>query len=344
MQHRRSPRTYLRRVSKNSLTRISVFGVTGALGLVGALSVAGAAPAQATTYPPSISSCNYSNGATPANPAAVAGVTPGSAITISCDAGSFPAGSLLAVIEASGLAGVVSPSSAELNEVDLGSLHLAFVAADGSLNTTFTVPATFSAPDSQASCPPTQAQVNAGLSCDLIVANLAAVPQNVAMLAYEGQGTPNAPTLHTTFTVNSSGVKTLIESDVAGACPTPVTAESHCWWGAPVTGAPNATAFSGIPGLEAMVSKTLVTNNLTVSPAVYCQAGATAQACAGQPAGTLVPPQLSGTITTKLGLQHVLVDEPNTTPYPGNGTLAALTPGSDNVQAAQTGPPVSLDG
>ena len=61
---------------------------------------------------------------------------------------------------------------------------------------------------------------------------------------------------------------------------------------------------------------------------------------AGLPAGTLVPPALSGTITTSLSLQPVTVDEPNTTPYQGSGTLPVLVPGSNNVEAAQSGPPI----
>jgi hypothetical protein len=325
---------HARRIAAKATLWSGVVGLAG-FGLVTITTPA----AHATAYPPSTSACNYSNGATTPNTAGVAGVTPSSTITISCAAGSFSSGSLLVIIEASGLAGIVSPASSELNEVDLGTLQLAFAAADGSLTATFTVPNAFSAPDSQATCPPTQAQINVGLTCDLIIANLAAVPQDVAMLVYQGQGMPNTPTLHTTFTINR-GVKTLTESDVPGACPTPPTATSHCWWGAPVTGAPNPAAFSGVPGIEAQVSKVLATNDLTVSPAVYCQTGATAAACSGLAPGTLVPPKLSGTATTSLGLQPVQVDEPNTTPYTGNGTLPAVIAGTRNVEAAQTGPPV----
>ena len=326
---------YARRIAAKPTLWVAVIGLAG-FGLV-----ATTPSAHATAFPPSTSSCNYSNGTTTANATGVTGVTPGSTITISCAAGSFPAGSLLVIVEASGLAGIVSPASAELNEVDLGTLQLPSAAADGSLSDTFTVPNAFAASsDSQATCPPTQAQINVGLTCDLIIASFPAlVPQNVAMIVYQGQGTPNAPTLHTTFTIDR-GVKTLTESDVPGACTIPVTATSHCWWGAPVTGAsPNPGAFN-VPGLEAQVSTVLAKNDLTVSPAVYCQAGATAAACSGQAPGTLVPPKLSGTATTSLGLQLVQVDEPNTTPYTGNGTLPAVVAGTRNVEAVQTGPPV----
>jgi hypothetical protein len=275
---------------------------------------------------------------TSANSAFVVGVTPGSTINVSCAAGSFPANSLLVIVEASGLAGIVSPASAELDEVDVGSLQLVSTGSDGSLNTTYTVPTTFSASDPNAACPATQAQINVGLGCNLVIVNLSLSPVNEAQLAYQGQGTPNSPTLKATLkSVSHAGVKTLTASDKPGACPTPVTATSHCWWGVPNTGAPNPTAFSGIPGLAALVSKHLAQNTLQVTPAVYCAAGATAAACSGLPAGTLVPPALSGTMTVTRGLEPVTIDEPNTTPYTGNGTMAPLITGTSNVQATQLG-------
>ena len=327
------------RSRKHQVAR-KAFLCLGAFALVGGAIAMSATSASATPIPPSTSSCNYSNAATSANTANVEGVTPASTITISCAAGTLPANSLVVIVEASGLAAIISPSSAELNEVDLGSLDLVATSADGSLNTTFKVPAAFAAPDTNASCPPTQAQINVGLTCDLVMASLSGLqPLNEAELAYAGQGTPNAPTLHTTFTVHQ-GVKTLRASDVAGACPTPPTASSHCWWGAPVTGAPNPTEFSGIPGLQGKVSMLVTPGTLKVSPAVYCAAGATASACAGQPVGTLIPPALSGTVTTSLGIQPFVIDEPNTTPYAGTGTLPSLVPGTVNVEAHQTGIPV----
>jgi hypothetical protein len=319
--------------------RRQAFLLLGAAGLVAGAIVTQATAASATPIPPSTSNCSYSNAATSPNTANVQAVTPGSTITISCAPGSYPAHALLVIVETSGLAAIVSPSSAELNEVDLGSLTIAAAAADGSLNTTFKVPAAFAAPDANATCPPTQAQINAGLACDLVTASLSGLqPLNEAMLDYAGQGTPNAPTLHTTFRIDR-GVKTLTASDVPGACPTPPTADSQCWWGAPVPGTPSI-AFGGIPAPEGQVSKLITAGTLTVSPAVYCQAGATAAACDGLPAGTLVPPALSGTVTTSTGLQPFIVDQPNTTPYPGNGTLPSLIPGTVNVEAQQTGPPI----
>lgn len=314
-----------------------------ACGMAGTAVLVAAAPAQAEAVPPSTSVCQYSNSATQPNSSAVKDVTAGSQITISCSAGSFPTSDLLVIIEASGLAAVVSPASSEESEVDLGALQLVSPAADGSLSDTFTVPTTFSASDASAVCPPTQAQINAGLTCDLVVASvnlatLAATPLDEAQLRYQGQGTPNSPTLVTTA-VTKRGVTTLTASDAPGACPTPVTATSHCWWGAGVTGAPNPTAFTGIPGLDAWVGGFPAKNDLSVSPAIYCASGATAAACAGLPAGTLVPPALSGTITTRFGRWPVVVDEPNTTPYRGDGVFPELVSGARNVQSVEFAPP-----
>jgi len=305
-----------------------------------AVAFAATTPAEAQAFPPSASSCQYSNSVTAANTAFVVGVTPGSTINISCAAGSFPANQAgpanLFIIEGSGLAGIISPASAEILEVDLGSLKPVTAGSDGSLNATYTVPTTFSALDSKAACPATQAQINVGLGCDLVILNGSLSPVNEAQLAYQGQGTPNSPTLKVSLkSVSQAGVKTLTASDDLGACPTPVTATSHCWWGSPNTGAPNAGAFSGIPGLAALVSKNLAQNTLQVTPAVYCAAGATAAACSGLPAGTLVPPALSGTMTVTRGLEPVTIDEPNTSPYAGNGTMPSLIPGTTNVQATQ---------
>jgi hypothetical protein len=328
--HRGSVRIIASR--RHQATR-KAFICLGALALISG-AVAQASPASATPLPGSTSNCTYSNATTPANSAAVLGVTPGSTITISCAAGSLQASSLIVLVEASGLAGIVSPSSDQIGDVDLNSLGIASTAADGSLSTTFTVPAAFSASDTNAACPPTQAQINAGLTCDLVLISVSAglQPVDEAMLLYQGQGTPDRPTLRASVSV-AHGLKTVSVSDVPGACPTPPTADSHCWWGAATTGAPNA-GFSGIPAPETLLGGHITSGTLHVSPAVYCQTDATAPACASVPVGTLIPPALSGTITTRHGIGPFLtIEEPNATPYPGNGSLPNLIPLTRNVSA-----------
>lgn len=320
----------LRLLSRSALT------IFGALGLACGIGVQ-AAPAGATPIPPSTSACDYSNAATPSNPNAVLGVKPRSTITISCAAKSFPASSKILLVEASGLAAIVSPASANIGEVDSTALGSATAGANGSLHTTFKVPAAFKATDPNAVCPPTQSQINVGLTCALVlVSGTTLAPLNEAQLMYAGQKQPNKPTLRATARLRNG--RTIIRvSEVSGACPTPPTARSHCWWGAPVTGTPS-TAFGGIPAPEALLASNgfqVTSGTLAVSPAVYCAKSATAMACKGLKVGTLIPTALHGKVTTRRSFFHFIdVEEPNATPYTGNGILRNLIPITVNVSAS----------
>ena len=310
--------------------------IFGALGLVCGIAIQ-VAPAGATPIPPSTSACDYSNAATPSNPNAVLGVKPSSKITISCAAGSFPANSSILLVEASGLAAIVSPASANLGEVDATAIGSATTGAHGSLSTTFTVPAAFKATDPKAVCPPTKPQINAGLTCELVlVSGKTLAPLNEAQLVYVGQGQPNKPTLQATARLHN-GRTTITVSQVRGACPTPPTGKSRCWWGAPVTGTPS-TAFGGIPAPEALLASNgfqVTSGTLAVSPGIYCAKGATAKACKGLKVGTLIPPALHGKVTTSRTFFHFIdVEEPNATPYTGNGILHSLIPITLNVSAS----------
>ena len=310
-----------------------VCAAAGALGLglsllAGALA---ATPASAIPIPPSTSSCTY-NGSPVAVPASN---TTGTPVTVSCTG--LPPNTQLIVAQTSPLAGVISPSSSATQEADLNTGTAVTTSATGTLSATITVTATggspgFSAPDKKAVCPPTQAQVNAGLTnCVVTVADLATTTGlNFGNIIYGTQPSPHRPTL--ALTPNSIGKAggTLTASDKAGACPTPVKSKSRCWWGAALTGAPNPGA--GVPGLITPIHGVPATNTLAVSSPVYCFKNATAPACAGLPVGTLVGPHLSGTITLpRLGAvlhQEVVALEPNTTPDPGNGpsnTVRAVT-------------------
>jgi hypothetical protein len=300
--------------------------VTGAVvlgaGLLGGAAVLAAPPASAIPIPPSTSSCTY-NG----SPVAFgASNTTGTPVTVVCTG--LPANTLLIVAQTSPLAGVISPSSAATSEADLTTGTAVTTDASGNLSATITVTATggspgFSALDKKAVCPPTQAQVNAGLTnCVVTVADLATTTGlNFGNIIYGTQPTPHRPTLALTPSSIGKSGGTLTASDKAGACPTPVTAKSRCWWGAALTGAPNPGA--GVPGLITPIHSLPASNTLAVNSPVYCFKSATAPACAGLPVGTLVGPHLSGTITLpRLGAvlhQEVVALEPNTTPVPGNG-------------------------
>jgi len=107
--------------------------------------------------------------------------------------------------------------------------------------------------------------------------------------------------------------------------------------GAPVTGTPS-TAFGGIPAPEALLASNgfqVTSGTLAVSPGIYCAKGATAKACKGLKVGTLIPPALHGKVTTSRTFFHFIdVEEPNATPYTGNGILHSLIPITLNVSAS----------
>jgi hypothetical protein len=291
-------------------------------GLIGGTAILAATPASAIPIPPSTSSCTY-NGSPVAFAASNVAGTP---VTVNCTG--LPANTLLIVAQTSPLAGVISPSSAATQEADLSTGKAVTTSATGTLSATITVTATggspgFSALDKKAVCPPTQAQVNAGLTnCVVTVADLATTTGlNFGNIIYGTQPTPHRPTLALTPSHIGKGGGTLTASDKAGACPTPVKATSRCWWGAALTGAPNAAA--GVPGFTVPIHGKPASNTLAASPAVYCFKAATAAACSGLPVGTLIGPHLSGTIayphSSTVGRHEVVALEPNTTPDPGNG-------------------------
>jgi hypothetical protein len=299
-------------------------------GLLGGAAILAATPASAIPLPPSTSSCTYNGSPT----AVVASNTKGTPVKVICTG--LPKKTLLIVAQTSPLAGVISPSTSSPAEADLDTGKAVTTSATGTLTVTITVTATggtpsFSASDKNAVCPPTQAQVNAGLTnCVVTVADLATTTGlNYGNVIYATQPAPHAPTL--ALTPRHIGPKggLVTASDKAGACPTPVTAASKCWWGAALTGAPNKA--DGVPGFTVTINGTPAANTLAASPAIYCAEGATAAACKGLAIGTLIGPHLSGTISvppsTGKGTQKVVALEPNTTPVPGNGpenTVAAL--------------------
>jgi hypothetical protein len=299
-------------------------------GLLGGAGILAAAPASATPLPPSTSSCTYNGSPT----AVVASNTTGTPVTVKCTG--LPPDTLLIVAQTSPLAGVISPSTSSPAEADLTTGTAVTTSSTGTLSATITVTATagtpsFSAEDKNAVCPPTQAQVNAGLAnCVVTVADLATTTGlNFGDIIYSTQPAPHVPTLALTPPHIGAKGGLVKASDKAGACSTPVTAASKCWWGAALTGAPSKAA--GVPGFTVTINGAPAANTLVASPAVYCAEGATAAACKGLAIGTLIGPHLSGTISVppsaKNGVQKVVALEPNTTPVPGNGpdnTVAGL--------------------
>jgi hypothetical protein len=217
--------------------------------LTGLAGVVGPRPASAIPIPPSTSDCTY-NG----NPTLVtASNSTATPVTVTCTG--LPPNTHFQVVQASALGGVVSPASGKLQLFDRASLEPMNTDSAGNGSAVINVTATggspsFSTPEADAVCPPTQAQVNAGLvNCVVSVASINTAlhtftAHDSAFIVYGTQPSPNAPTLVTlpaTAALDTAGTDTtLTASEAPGACPTPPTADSRCWWGSAIFGAPNA--------------------------------------------------------------------------------------------------------
>jgi hypothetical protein len=247
-------------------------------------------------------------------------------VTISCTG--LPVSTSFILAEASPLGGVIDPASANSSEADTAALGSGTSTATGTMTATFTVP-TFAASDTNAACPPTQAQVNAGLvACALAVVQ-GTTPVNTGLLIYSNNPTPAAPTLQLS---GSSG----IAGDVFNA--TDASGATSFWWGSALTTVPSTTP--AVPGFTTQIGGVTATNTLATTADVYCFTGHTSAACASATTNVNMPPKLSGTITMPAGVTAgaaaVKADEPNTTPIAGNGTLAAIIPGTVNVEGTSS--------
>jgi hypothetical protein len=209
---------------------------------------------------------------------------------------------------ASPLGGVTGATA--LHEADTGKncptpttscLVLIKSSATGTLSTNFTLPSpTFVATDTNAVCPPTQAQINAGLvGCAIAVAQIS--PQVVygdALLQYPGQLTPQAPTLALS-PGNASAGQTVNVRDTSGA--------TSWWWG-------DALTANSIPSSDIAVGSVHSgVSTVSVSAATYN-------------GSTLQPPALGGGFVVPCGLsgnQTVTLTQPNSTPAPGAITASA---------------------
>lgn len=315
--------TCLESPSLKGIRRLGVMGAAASLtfAMFAAITATAASATPLANGPGSV--CTYSDPSTSSSGTAAIVVNPGDTVSISCT-GLPTSLTSVAVAESSPLAGAL-PAGTSLttteNVLDLAAANLSCAAASGSLACSYTVPLTYTATDAQAVCPPSQAQINAGLTnCLIAIADTSGNQYNEVQLIYTSQiaTTPAAPTLSLS---NANGV--------AGDL---ITVSGTGWWGAALTGSPDPTL--SLPAPIATVGGTAAVSSLTVSKASYV-INSTGTS------GTLTPPAISGTITIPSGLtagaNNVLVDEPNTTTYAGNGTLTSLTGGqSVNVEGASS--------
>lgn len=205
---------------------------------------------------------------------------------------------------------------------------------------TFTVPATFTTTDPNGVCPPTQAQINAGLfGCAIAVASTTLAPVTGAeyLIQYASQSTPpNPPTIQPLQTTGSEG--SLINvSDATG--------NTGYWWGSAVqavqafgAGAPPAIAPNSCTGVgygnvpaSYLADVWFVTGTSTVIGGGPASGVTISNDC--YDGKTLSPPVLGGTITVPATVVSgtaytVVLCEVNTTPYPSNSTSAATVCGA----------------
>jgi hypothetical protein len=272
----------------------------------------------------------------------IVGVTAGATqITFDCNVSASPA----FAAEASMLGEVGSFSVSLASEADVAAVGIFASApsdtgcpdgvAGACATTTFAVPASFSASDPKAVCPPTQAQVNAGLyGCALAVATAAKQPITGAayLVTYASQtAPPTAPTIAATV---SSGPpsSTITISDAAG--------HTAFWWGnavqfnqaAAVGMAPQTTPSScGSAGGFGDVPVSFLGVSWFAQGSVKAIAGDASAVTISNDcydSNTLFTPVLSGTIPVPAALAvsttyTAYLCELNITPFPSNDPNAA---------------------
>lgn len=331
----------------------SVLALGASLAIVAGVALTSAGSASAVTLTSNAAStlpCNVSvtgGGQLVANTTLIAGVVAGTTqIKFDCNASS---GAAIAA-EASLLAGISASNVVPTAEADTASLGTFTASATdtgcpagtaGSCTVaTFAVPATFTAAgDTNAVCPPSQAQINAGLfGCAVAVATASQteIAGGEYLLQYASQtAAPAAPTISALQTTGSAG--SLINvSDASGA--------TGYWWGDAVQVIQALDA-----GTTAAVAPSTCTTGYGNVPAAdleqaWYSAGSATPTYAGAATGvtisndcytgsTLNPPVLGGTLsvpsTVTAGTAYtVYLCEVNATPYPSNDANSAKVCGT----------------
>src|SRR5271166_2247246 len=337
----------------------------GAVGLAAA-TLAGAAAlgsSSATAAKPAASgpSCTFSSGSqsgvgNETSPFLITGLSAGSTVNVNCTG--LPGGETMATVQASPLAVVTQPfsltllgSEADLNSASLGTANLAGIY-NGSLNVGTNAAGTFTgggtlasttfAPDPNAECPPTQAQINAGLvTCVMAVDDVTATTApgatpsqadfaGLALLDFSNQAVPQVPpTVSFNPPLAAPGHSANVTD--AGAA---TSWWAGGWWSG---GYPNngliAAPFA-IPSSHVLVNGSPASSSsVQVAPAVYCFYGGSSSGSCNPGngmdtpgSGVLFPAALSGSVTippNATGSATVSIFEPNAwgSAFPGNNTV-----------------------
>ncbi len=280
------------RRTRGNFARVVGTGVLAAT-IVGSMTAAvvvqSAAPAAAASV------CTF-NGQ--ASGSLLTNVTPGESITVHCTG--LPTTSSMVVAEASLLAAI---SSDQIAEADVSAAKFVTSSGTGTLDVTYALPDPYSAQDPNSVCPPTQAQINAGLiGCVLAVATFAGVDFGFVDVQSPGQAPPQAPTLALSPTTAEVGQQVKL---VNGPGP-------GQWWGNPDNNQPIPASDITIGGLAPASS------TASVAAAKY--------PVKGGKFGPLVPPAIGGGFIVPCGAsgsETVSVTEPNTQVIPGTISATA---------------------
>jgi hypothetical protein len=211
--------------------------------------------------------------------------------------------------EASPLA-ALAPSSDEIDEADINAAKFVSSTSTGTLppGTSFPVPTTFSASDPNAACPPTAAQIDAGLvGCAVAVAELSGTDFGDALLDYTGQPTPAAPTLKLGSTSAKAGDQVTVSNGAA----------TGDWWGDAYSSTNLSASEITVGGFESG------STTASISAAKYPVTSKKNK----NTYGPLTASVLGGSFTVPCGVtgnQIMKVTEPNSTPV--SGTISATAP------------------
>ncbi len=316
---------------------------------------------------------SQSSSGTTAAPAVLTGVGNGNSVSVTCTG--LNASDEYGIFEASPLAVVTEPFSLNVlgSEADIVSgINTLATATGGNYTGKLTVGTSagggFTAggmisstsnfvADPNAQCPPTQAEINAGLgTCVIAVTNISAttatgaVPSQAdftgeALLDFSGQGTPQSPpTVSFNPPLAAAGHSATVSD--AGA--------STNWWagGWWAGGYPNGQLDAApytIPASNVLLNGSPASGaSVQVDPAVYCfYGGSSATSCnpgtADTPgAGVIFPSLLTGSVPIPAGYgpssATVSIYEPNVwgSLFPGNNTNPAF-PANDLTASGSVG-------
>ncbi len=350
-----------RRNARHTMERWT--SVVASLAIVAGVALLSAGGASAVTLHPNAAAptlpCNVSvtgGGQVVTGTTLIAGVVAGTTqIKFDCNASSGAA----VAAEASLLAGLSASNVVPTTEADTSSLGTFTASATdtgcpagtaGSCTVaTFAVPATFTASDANAQCPPTQNQINAGIfGCAVAVANSseAEIAGGEYLLQYASQTTaPAAPTI--TAQPTSGSANSLINvTDASGA--------TGYWWG---------DAIQAVQALDAGVAAAVAPSTCgsgggygdvpsSLLEEAWYVPGSSTPLYAGAATGvtisndcytgsTLEPPVLGGTMTVPpavtAGTSYtVYLCEVNATPYPSPTSASVCGTSASFIDASFT--------